>query len=78
MSTGLECYFSEEKPGVWFYELEIGDHNRVGDIYGSGEFNRFGPFDSFPRAETHLQENHANPGGYSIGAHPNGDGSSKR
>ncbi len=58
MSTGLDCYFSEVKPDVWYYFLE--------QYESRDEYDEYGPFDSFNLAYDHLHANHANPGGYGI------------
>lgn len=65
MSTGADCHFTEKEPGQWFYDLQQWP-------YGEWpEYDTFGPFPTFEKASDHLHQNHANPGGFSIGAHPN-------
>lgn len=64
MSTNSECLFIEYKPGQWFYILE--DYHAPKNAWDWMEYaTAYGPFASFDTADTHLQENHANPGGYS-------------
>ena len=66
MSTGAGCAFTEIAPGRWTYWLQNwpwGD-NDDGETYG--------PFPSFSAAHTHLSDHHANPGGYSVKALPEG------
>ena len=60
MSTGAECRFYEEKPGRWFYKLQCWPYGATED------YDTFGPFSHFKAAYTHLHDNHANPGGYSV------------
>ena len=65
MSTGLDCYFEEKKPGEWYLFLE--------QEYGSKldiEYDKYGPFPTFTVAEAYLRANFANPGGYSVDPHP--------
>jgi hypothetical protein len=60
MSTGAECRFYEKTPGAWFYKLQ--DYP-----YGANEsYTHYGPFGTFKIAHTHLNNHHANPGGFSI------------
>jgi hypothetical protein len=62
MSTGAECIFYEKEPRAWYYDLQQWP-------YGEWpEFDTFGPFPTWRQAYKHLDDNHANPGGYSI--HP--------
>ena len=56
MSTGLDCRF-EHVPSGWYYLLESYEDR--------DEYDAYGPFPSFAAAEQHLDDNHANPGGYS-------------
>lgn len=66
MSTGAECYFTEVSPGKWTYWLQ--DYP-----YGSNEDGQtYGPFPSWVDAQTHLDRNHANPGGWSSNCLPDG------
>ena len=64
MSTGSDCAFIEVNPGQWSYNLQIWPY---GD---NDDYNTYGPFSSFTKAEDHLAQNHANPGGWSIKIHP--------
>ena len=65
MSTGLNCHFVETSPGVWYYLLEDGSAPK--QAWDWREFSTaYGPFDDLLKAQTHLQEEHANPGGSSI------------
>ena len=65
MSTGLNCHFFEPEPGVWYYLLE--DGNAPKQAWDWREFaTAYGPFDDLIKAQTHLQEEHANPGGSSF------------
>jgi hypothetical protein len=64
MSTGLECNFVEVEPNKWYYLLQQSncpvqcwDWREHADCYG--------PFTTFDLAQRHLDDNHANPGGYS-------------
>ncbi len=66
MSTGAECRFTEDQPGRWSYWLQSWPY---GD---SPDGQTFGPFATFARAHDHLNQNHANPGGYSTTIHPTG------
>lgn len=65
-STGLDCYFKEKEPGKWWYGLEKDGGYRN----DSPDYDEYGPFDSYSRAQKHLDANHANPGGWSVDAHP--------
>lgn len=59
MSTGAECHFEERKPRQWFYDLQRWP-------YGDWpESDTYGPFETFDQALKHLNQNHANPGGFS-------------
>lgn len=59
MSTGADCSFVENEKGEWFYNLQ---HWPYGD---TPEYSKYGPFPSYQRAVTHLEQHHANPGGWS-------------
>lgn len=65
MSTGAECLFYEKEPQKWFYDLQQWPYGENPD------FDTFGPFTTFEEAEQHLDNHHANPGGYSVHALPN-------
>jgi hypothetical protein len=65
VSTGLDCYFHEVKPNEWYLFLE--------EEYGSKldpEYDKFGPFKTFRLAYVYLNDNFANPGGFSVQQHP--------
>lgn len=64
MSTGAECNFTEVEPGQWTYWLQSWPY---GD---SPDGQTYGPFASYRAAQRHLSDNHANPGGSSVTAHP--------
>lgn len=65
VSTGLNCWFIEPEPGRWYYLLEDWSSLKGGDDWR--EFaTAYGPFTGFEQADTHLFDNHANPGGYSV------------
>lgn len=59
MSTGAECNFYESEKG-WHYRIQRWPYGE------SEEFDRHGPFGSFEQAKAHLNNNYANPGGYSV------------
>lgn len=65
MSTGYECDIVEVKPGEWFYVLQNWDCP-----VGAWDWHEFatayGPFNTEEDAIAHLDQNHANPGGYSV------------
>jgi hypothetical protein len=61
VSTGLDCQFIEYEPGKWKYKLESSFYRE--------QYETYGPFMSFTQAEKHLEDNHANPGGYGITTH---------
>jgi hypothetical protein len=68
MSTGLECEFIEFKPDTWYYVLQ--DGSCPVQCWDWREFaTAYGPFTSYERANQHLRDNHANPGGHSILEH---------
>lgn len=65
MSTGLDCYFEEKKPGEWWLYLE--------EMYGHKldiEYDEYGPFPTFEVAHSYLNKYFANPGGYAVYSHP--------
>lgn len=65
MSTGLECAFYRTPDDQWYYALEDWDAPRNAfDWHDYATF--YGPFQSEEAADTHLSDNHANPGGMSI------------
>lgn len=60
MSTGADCGFIEREPGKWYYEIQRWPYGEWPD------YDEHGPFASLEEAEKHLDNNYANPGGYSI------------
>ena len=63
MSTGLNCLIIEVEPGAWYYLLEEG--NAPKNAWDWREFaTAYGPFGDVKQAQTHLTEEHANPGGW--------------
>ena len=71
MSTGLECSLIEVEPGKWWYLLEQGSAPK--NAWDWREFaDAYGPFSTEDAAWKHLRDNHANPGGASIGAYEPG------
>jgi len=66
VSTGADCQFKEVTPGRWSYALQEWPY---GD---SNEYTSYGPFASFAIARDHLDQNHANPGGWMTTIHPTG------
>ena len=64
MSTGLNCAFVEVKPGCWYYLLEDWDSPK-GAFDWREHTTAYGPFDTEDDAVEHLDDNHANPGGWS-------------
>ena len=59
MSTGANCVFVQ-KGKTWEYKLQ--DYP-----YGWTEsYQTYGPFNSYRAAREHLNQNHANPGGWSV------------
>ena len=63
MSTNSECRLVETKPSRWFYILE--DRNAPKNAWDWMEYARaYGPFKTEALALKHLDDNHANPGGY--------------
>jgi hypothetical protein len=57
----------EPEPGRWFYLLQMHDDEYF--EWGNGDANAYGPFDSQAKAIEHLNDNHANPGGYWVTPH---------
>ena len=63
MSTGLNCEFIEPVENRWYYVLE--DWGSPKGAWDWREYaTAYGPFGSFEEARSHLDRNHANPGGY--------------
>jgi hypothetical protein len=66
MSTGLNCEFVNVEDKGWYYILEHG--NAPKNAWDWREYaSAYGPFTSEEQAQTHLHNNHANPGGWSSG-----------
>jgi hypothetical protein len=60
MSTGAECDIVEEEPGKWY--LRVQEYP-----YGCNEeYDKTGPHKSEDAALDYLDNNYANPGGYSV------------
>jgi hypothetical protein len=58
MSTGADCQIIERKPGEWTLRLQCYP-------YGCNEeYQTFGPFKSEDAAIEYLDDNFANPGGW--------------
>ncbi len=64
MSSGADCQFVEVKPGEWKYQLQRWPYGAL------EEYDHYGPFPTFTTALTHLDDNHQNPGGFSVTMHP--------
>lgn len=65
MSTGLNCLFIEIEPGRWYYLLE--DSFAPKNAPDWREFaTAYGPFATEDEGEEHLNDYHANPGGWSV------------
>ena len=64
-SSGLNCELVEWMPGRWYYLLED-----YGSPKGAWDWREnstaYGPFHSQDEAVDHLQQNHSNPGGWSV------------
>jgi len=64
MSTGLECEFFEYRPNEWYYSLQ--DYSCPVGAWDWREYSTtYGPFSTEEKALKHLDDNHANPGGFS-------------
>jgi len=61
MSTGLECLYVEAQPGQWYWLLAS---SRDGFDWME-DAQVVGPFASFDKADDHLHDHNANPGGFS-------------
>lgn len=72
MSTGLECEFIQWKPDEWYYVLQDWDCP-VGAFDWREYATAYGPFKSEEKADEHLRNNHANPGGSFLNDSPNHD-----
>lgn len=66
MSTGADCHFTEVEPGRWSYSIQRWPYGEW------DEYDKHGPFPSFAAAREHLNQNYANPGGWSHRIHPTG------
>jgi hypothetical protein len=74
MSTGLECQIVEHAPKRWYYVLQ--DWDCPFDAWDWREYaTAYGPFASQDAAITHLNRNHANPGGYWVKPFVSGENS---
>ena len=63
MSTNSECMFIEIEPSKWYYILE--NYHAPQNSWDWREHATCtGPFVSFDKADKHLGDNHANPGGF--------------
>jgi len=65
MSTGLECLFLERSQGRWFYILEHWDAPKHAFDW-LDYATAYGPFTSKELAQEDLDNNHPNPGGWSV------------
>jgi hypothetical protein len=63
MSTGFECEFFRTADDQWFYALQDWDCP-VGAWDWHEYASSYGPFATEDEALAHLDDNHANPGGY--------------
>ena len=64
MSTGFECLFVEWNKNEWYYILQ--NWNCPVGAWDWREYaTAYGPFKSEEKADKHLRDNHANPGGSS-------------
>jgi len=61
-STGLDCGFYLANDGKWYMYHETWNEGGSG---GSGMYEDYGPFNSLEQAERYLDDNFANPGGFS-------------
>lgn len=63
MSTNSECTFIQVTVDKWYYLLE--DYNAPKNSFDWREHaSSYGPFPNEEVAHEHLDNNHANPGGY--------------
>ncbi len=71
MSTNSNCEIIEIKTGKWYYILE--DYNAPKNAWDWRDYaTAYGPFRDEAAALEHLDQNHANPGGYSTSRLPMG------
>lgn len=69
MSTNSECSFIQWDEGEWYYILE--HRNAPKNAWDWREYaTAYGPFKSEEKAQQHLHDHHANPGGYSVDETP--------
>lgn len=61
MSTCRECHVIEYQPGIWYYLLEQAC-SPAGAFDWRENAQAWGPFISHEQAQTHLFNNHPNPG----------------
>ena len=60
MSTGADLFYTERKPGEWWYEYQKWP-------YGENPYyDERGPFASLEKAEDHCDRNYPNAGGCRI------------
>lgn len=62
-STGLDAGFFLASDNNWYMYIEEWNDYGTG---GSGGYANYGPFISYEQAEQYLEDNFANPGGYSV------------
>lgn len=60
MSSGADCHFREKNPNEWYYAIQQYPYGAVED------YDTYGPFRTFAMARKHLDNNHQNPGGWSV------------
>lgn len=71
MSTGCECEFIEVAPGRWYYVLE--DLHAPKNAWDwRDNASAWGPFPDLEKADQHLRDHHANPGGHSVSEYAEG------
>ena len=58
MSTGADCHIREVAENQWHYTLQCYPYG------ATEEYDRYGPFPTEQDAIDHLDDNHANPGGW--------------
>lgn len=65
MSTNSNCQFIQTEPEKWFYVLEH-SHAPKNSWDWREHASCYGPFESEEKADEHLRDNHANPGGCEV------------
>jgi hypothetical protein len=65
MSTGADCRFEERAPSQWHYRLQCWPYGENPD------YDEYGPFPTLEKAQEHLWNNHANPGGFRVDRYEN-------